>query len=85
MRRTTKQPTSRNPLYGTGEPFPFPPPELEPEEVAVEVRSARDIIETDGMPMDSEWQREAMNLLLAIMSWHYRDQPGDKTDSAPAT
>lgn len=35
-----------------------------------------DLIESDGVPLESDWHRLAMNLLIEIVTYHLRDRDG---------
>ncbi len=49
----------------------FFPTDAEIEEI---VRPKVTLVETDGMPMDSEWHRLCMELLLNVIHVHFRDR-----------
>jgi Uma2 family endonuclease len=40
----------------------------------VEVVFPTNLPETDGEPMDSDWHRQAMNLLIEILRYHFRER-----------
>ena len=48
--------------------------DAELEEIEELVRRKVTLVETDGKPMDSEWHRLCMELLLNVIHFHFRDR-----------
>ena len=44
------------------------------EEIDELLRPKVELVETDGMPRDSDWHRMCMELLLNVISFHFRDR-----------
>ena len=44
------------------------------EEIDELLRPKVELVETDGRPMDSDWHRMCMELLLNVISFHFRNR-----------